>query len=241
MDYQTFTGDTIDEAITKATVTLGVTSDQIEYNIVEKGSSGFLGIGSKDAVISARIKEDGADEKADAAESSKSSEEADPRKDISEEYSDDVINNARNIADKFILDVTREMGLDVTLKSDYDAETHSLLYDLSGPEMGIIIGKRGSTLDSLQYLCNLSVSRKTHTGIRIKLDTENYRERRKETLENLAYNVASKVRRTRKSVSLERMNPYERRIIHSALSDNPYVTTHSEGEEPYRHIVVTLK
>lgn len=238
MDFQTFTGDTIDQAITKATVTLGVTSDKIEYKVVEKGSSGFLGLGSKDAVISARIKDDEAEEKADFSDSSNVSlEDSDSEKD----YSDDVIKKAKNIADKFLLDVTREMGLDVTLKSDYDAESHSLMYDLSGPEMGIIIGKRGSTLDSLQYLCNLSVSRKTHTGIRIKLDTENYRERRKETLENLAHNVASKVRRTRKSVTLERMNPYERRIIHSALSDNPYVTTHSEGEEPYRHIVVTLK
>ena len=238
MDFQTFTGDTIDQAITKATVTLGVTSDNIEYKVVEKGSSGFLGLGSKDAVISARIKDDEAEEKADSSDSSNVSlEDSDSAKD----YSDDVIKKAKDIADKFLLDVTREMGLDVTLKSDYDAESHSLMYDLSGPEMGIIIGKRGSTLDSLQYLCNLSVSRKTHTGIRIKLDTENYRERRKETLENLAHNVASKVRRTRKSVTLERMNPYERRIIHSALSDNPYVTTHSEGEEPYRHIVVTLK
>lgn len=238
MDFETFTGDTIDQAITKATVTLGVTSDKIEYKVVEKGSSGFLGLGSKDAVISARIKDDEAEEKADFSDSSNVSlEDSDSEKD----YSDDVIKKAKDIADKFLLDVTREMGLDVTLKSDYDAESHSLMYDLSGPEMGIIIGKRGSTLDSLQYLCNLSVSRKTHTGIRIKLDTENYRERRKETLENLAHNVASKVRRTRKSVTLERMNPYERRIIHSALSDNPYVTTHSEGEEPYRHIVVTLK
>ena len=238
MDFQTFTGDTIDQAITKATVTLGVTSDKIEYKVVEKGSSGFLGLGSKDAVISARIKDDEAEEKADFSDSSNVSlEDSDSEKD----YSDDVIKKAKDIADKFLLDVTRQMGLDVTLKSDYDAESHSLMYDLSGPEMGIIIGKRGSTLDSLQYLCNLSVSRKTHTGIRIKLDTENYRERRKETLENLAHNVASKVRRTRKSVTLERMNPYERRIIHSALSDNPYVTTHSEGEEPYRHIVVTLK
>ena len=238
MDFQTFTGDTIDQAITKATVTLGVTSDKIEYKVVEKGSSGFLGLGSKDAVISARIKDDEAEEKADFSDSSNVSlEDSDSAKD----YSDDVIKKAKDIADKFLLDVTREMGLDVTLKSDYDAESHSLMYDLSGPEMGIIIGKRGSTLDSLQYLCNLSVSRKTHTGIRIKLDTENYRERRKETLENLAHNVASKVRRTRKSITLERMNPYERRIIHSALSDNPYVTTHSEGEEPYRHIVVTLK
>ncbi len=238
MDFQTFTGDTIDQAITKATVTLGVTSDKIEYKVVEKGSSGFLGLGSKDAVISARIKDDEAEEKADFSDSSNVSLED---SDFEKDYSDDVIKKAKNIADKFLLDVTREMGLDVTLKSDYDAESHSLMYDLSGPEMGIIIGKRGSTLDSLQYLCNLSVSRKTHTSIRIKLDTENYRERRKETLENLAHNVASKVRRTRKSVTLERMNPYERRIIHSALSDNPYVTTHSEGEEPYRHIVVTLK
>jgi spoIIIJ-associated protein len=110
-----------------------------------------------------------------------------------------------------------------------------------GPEMGIIIGKRGQTLDSLQYLTNLALNRKVDTYTKVKLDTEDYRRRRKETLENLAKNCAYKAKRTRKPVSLEAMNPYERRVIHYALQDDDSVTTHSEGEEPYRHVVITLK
>ena len=113
--------------------------------------------------------------------------------------------------------------------------------ELKGPEMGVLIGKRGQTLDALQYLTNLAVNRKTDTYTKIKIDTEDYRRRRKETLENLARNVAYKVKRSKKPVSLEAMNPYERRIIHYALQNDKYVTTHSEVEEPYRHVVVTLK
>ena len=113
--------------------------------------------------------------------------------------------------------------------------------DLKGPEMGIIIGKRGQTLDSVQYLTNLAVNRKADSYVKVKIDTEDYRRRRKDTLENFANNIAHKVKRTGKSVSLEAMNPYERRIIHAALANNHFVDTHSEGEEPYRHVVVTLK
>jgi len=124
---------------------------------------------------------------------------------------------------------------------EYNREFGSLDIDFSGEDMGILIGKRGQTLDSLQYLVSLVVNRDQKDYVRVKLDTENYRKRRKETLENLAKNIAYKVRRSRKPVSLEPMNPYERRIIHSALQNNKYVETYSEGNEPYRHVVVTLK
>ena len=130
--------------------------------------------------------------------------------------------------------------IEVSAKTVNDADT-SLAIDLRGDEMGVLIGKSGQTLDSLQYLVSLVVNKDSEDYIRVKVDTENYRQRRKETLENLAKNIAYKVKRTKRSVSLEPMNPYERRIIHSALQNDKYVTTHSEGEEPFRRVVVTLK
>ena len=133
------------------------------------------------------------------------------------------------------------MELEVELKMEYKAEDGSLEIEFIGQDMGILIGKRGQTLDSLQYLTSLVVNKGRQGYVRVKLDTEDYRNRRKETLENLAKSIAYKVRKTRKPVSLEPMNPYERRIIHSALQNDRYVTTHSEGEEPYRRVVVTLK
>lgn len=142
-------------------------------------------------------------------------------------------------AEGFLRDVYSAMGMEVDLVSNYDGEV--LNVQMNGDDMGILIGKRGQTLDSLQYLVSLVVNKGSSTYVRVKLDTENYRERRKATLENLAKNISVKVRKTRQSVYLEPMNPYERRIIHSALQDDPFVTTHSEGEEPDRKVVVTLK
>ena len=133
------------------------------------------------------------------------------------------------------------MKLTVVITADYNEDDNSLSIDLAGDDMGILIGKRGQTLDSLQYLVSLVVNKGQEEYIRVKVDTENYRQRRKETLENLAKNIAFKVKRTKRPVSLEPMNPYERRIIHSALQNDKYVTTHSEGEEPFRRVVVTLK
>ena len=133
------------------------------------------------------------------------------------------------------------MDMVVDIKVTENKEEKTMDIELSGEEMGVLIGKRGQTLDSLQYLVSLVVNKYSDDYIRVKIDTENYRERRKETLENLARNIAYKVKRTRKTVSLEPMNPYERRVIHSALQNDRYVTTHSEGEEPYRRVVVTLK
>ena len=208
MEFKEFTGKTVADALTNATVSLGVTSDQIKYEVVEEGSSGFLGIGSKDAIIKVVISVD-----------------EDPKQ----------------VAEVFLKDVFEAMQLEVNISMDYKEEDKTLSIDLAGPEMGVLIGKRGQTLDSLQYLTNLAVNRSSENYTRVKIDTEDYRRRRKETLENLAKNMASKVKRTKKAVTLEAMNPYERRIIHSALQNDNSVTTHSEGEEPYRYVVITLK
>ncbi|MBQ6462765.1 MAG: protein jag [Pseudobutyrivibrio sp.] len=208
MEFKEFTGKTVADALTNATVSLGVTSDQIKYEVVEEGSSGFLGIGSKDAIIKVVISAD-----------------EDPKQ----------------VAEVFLKDVFEAMQLEVNISMDYKEEDKTLSIDLAGPEMGVLIGKRGQTLDSLQYLTNLAVNRSSENYTRVKIDTEDYRRRRKETLENLAKNMASKVKRTKKAVTLEAMNPYERRIIHSALQNDNIVTTHSEGEEPYRYVVITLK
>ncbi|MBE5910997.1 RNA-binding cell elongation regulator Jag/EloR [Pseudobutyrivibrio sp.] len=208
MEYIEFSGKTVDDAITNATVKLGVTSDQIKYEVIEEGSNGFLGIGSKDALIKVVI-----------------SSEEDPKE----------------VAKEFLDGVFEAMQLEVNISMEFDEADNTLCIDLAGPEMGVLIGKRGQTLDSLQYLTNLAVNRSSENYTRVKIDTEDYRRRRKETLENLARNMASKVKRTKKAVTLEAMNPYERRIIHSALQNDNNVTTHSEGEEPYRYVVITLK
>ena len=133
------------------------------------------------------------------------------------------------------------MKLEVTIDIKVDEDNRNVDVELNGPEMGVLIGKRGQTLDSLQYLTNLAINKKSENYYRVKIDTEDYRKRRRETLENLAKNISFKVKRTKRPVSLEPMNPFERRVIHSALQNDRFVETHSEGDEPYRHVVVTLK
>ena len=209
MEFIEVSAKTVNDAITEACQKLGVTSDKLEYEVVEEGSNGFLGIGSKPAVIKASVK-------------------------VEKVTLDEAAKN-------FLKDVFTAMNLAVVIDVKYDETEKSMDIDLSGDEMGVLIGKRGQTLDSLQYLVSLVVNKDSEDYIRVKVDTENYRQRRKETLENLAKNIAYKVKRTKRSVSLEPMNPYERRIIHSALQNDKYVTTHSEGEEPFRRVVVTLK
>lgn len=206
MEFQRFSAKTVSDAVTAACQQFLVTSDKLEYEVLEEGSTGFLGFNAKPAVIQARIK--------------------------------------LTVEDKavgFLNEVFAAMKLNVVIEAVYNEEEKLLDINLNGDEMGILIGKRGQTLDSLQYLVSLVVNKETEEYIRVKVDTENYRKRRKETLENLAKNIAYKVKRSRRPVALEPMNPYERRIIHSALQNDKYVTTHSEGEEPYRHVVVTLK
>ena len=276
MDYITVTAKTLDDAITDALVQLGVTSDQLDYEVIEKGSAGFLGIGVKQAVIKARkkveepevkeepVKEEKKDtepvkdhaghtekpakekkhknkhkkeEKPAEVKEEPVKEEKEPRKEIQLGKVEDQTIEA---CEKFVADVMQAMGMeDVKVTSCVDEEG-ALSINMEGPNMGILIGKRGQTLDSLQYLTNRVANKMQDGYVRVKLDTEDYRRRRKETLENLAKNIAGKVKRTRRTVVLEPMNPYERRIIHSALQSDPAVTTHSEGEEPYRKVVVTL-
>ena len=206
MDFIEFSAKTVDDCITDACQHFSVTSDKLEYDVVEEGSSGFLGLGSKNAVIKAKVK-----------------------------------GSIEDRVKGFLSDVFAAMNIDATAKISYNPDEKDMDIELVGDDMGLLIGKRGQTLDSLQYLVSLVVNKESEDYIRVKLDTENYRERRKETLENLAKNMAFKVKRTKRPVSLEPMNPYERRVIHSALQSDKFVTTHSEGEEPYRHVVVTLK
>ncbi|MGI6095934.1 MAG: RNA-binding cell elongation regulator Jag/EloR [Lachnospiraceae bacterium] len=157
------------------------------------------------------------------------------------ERTEEEIDKIKKTADEFLAGVFKAMDLEVIIKMNYAQEDDTLEVEFEGEDMGILIGKRGQTLDSLQYLTSLVINKGVQGYVRVKLDTENYRNRRKETLENLAKSIAYKVRKTRKPVSLEPMNPYERRIIHSALQGNKYVETTSEGNEPYRHVVVKLK
>ena len=206
MEFIEVSAKTVDEALTEASVKLGIPSSEIEYEVIEKGSTGFLGIGSKNAVIKARKK-----------------------------FS--VEENVK----EFLASVFQAMNLEVEIIIKVNEEDKLIDVELKGDDMGILIGKRGQTLDSLQYLTNLAINKSSENYYRVKVDTEDYRKRRKETLENLAKNIAYKVKRTKRSVALEPMNPFERRVIHSALQNDKFVTTHSEGDEPYRHVVVTLK
>ena len=141
----------------------------------------------------------------------------------------------------FLNKVFEAMDLKVEIVMTAEENSNVINVDLKGDDMGVLIGKRGQTLDSLQYLTNLAVNKNAESFVKVKIDTEDYRKRRRETLENLAKNIAYKVKRTKRPVSLEPMNPYERRVIHSTLQNDKFVTTHSEGDEPYRHVVVTLK
>ena len=207
MEYIEVSAKTVEDALTDASVQLGITSDQLEYEIVEKGSNGFLGlIGSKNATIRVKVKSSVEDEVRELLTS---------------------VFNARK--------------MQVEIEIDKNEDERFLDVELKGDDMGVLIGKRGQTLDSLQYLTSLAINKHSDVYYKVKIDTEDYRKRRRDTLENLARNIAYKVKRTKRPVSLEPMNPFERRVIHSALQNDRYVTTHSEGEEPYRHVVVTLK
>ena len=325
MEYRKFIAKTKEAAITAASIEFGVTSDRLDYIVDTEGSSGFFGIGSRDAVIRARVREESqevsekeesiipeiketaeensgkpkiktldeieararaaaeAAEKAgivfeekperesrrdrdgrgrrgkrgrgdrsfkERAERSQETEEISvkehapsvpkPEKEIPVR-SEEEIAKIKKDAEAFLADVFRSMDMDVEQKITYDPKNGCLNCEFAGDEMGILIGKRGQTLDSLQYLTSLVVNKTQEEYVRVKLDTEEYRKRRKETLESLSRNIAGKVKRTRRSVVLEPMNPYERRIIHSALQNNRFVETYSEGEEPFRRVVVAPK
>lgn len=237
MEYMEFKGKTKNDAITEACRHFSIPSDKLDYEVVDEGKTGFLGMGARPAVIRARVKEE---EKVEESKPIKLDEESviATVKAASEKVEDIDV---EAVSSKFLADVFAAMGIGVNIEAKYNDSLRTLEVDLSGDEMGVLIGKRGQTLDSLQYLISLVVNKGTNEYIRVKVDTENYRQRRRETLENLAKNIAYKVKRTRRPVSLEPMNPYERRIIHSALQNDKYVTTHSEGDEPFRRVVVTPK
>ena len=284
MEFLEVSAKSVGEAITKASVELGKTSDELDIQVISEGSSGFLGFGSKPAVIKVRIKEEAKEEtpapapapvkepvkenapkkqeakpvkeekkkqepkkapkaevkeeapKAEANEEPKKSHEKE-RKPIAPK-TDEEIAAIKKTAEELLTGVFAAMQIPAEIKSSYSNEEGCLTVDFEGEDMGVLIGKHGQTLDSLQYLTSIVVNKDNKEYVRIKLDTEDYRSRRKETLENLARNIGNKVRKTRKTVVLEPMNPYERRIIHSALQSNKAVETYSEGTEPYRHIVV---
>ncbi len=323
MNMITVTAKTLDEAITKALIELGTTSDNLDYEVIEKGSSGFLGFFGKNVVIRAKKKKEDDDleafltsgrietvseepvkekkketpreqppretqaPKKNSQKNKQKNQQKNSQKAQKEEAASDTRDETRQAskavyrqnpkpsvppvqeaeqeketvgeseekksakkinveacekaAKEFLKQVFVAMSMDVTVDTVFDEKDREMTVNMSGADMGILIGKRGQTLDSLQYLTSLVVNKECDGYVRVKLDTENYRERRKETLETLARNIAYKVKRTRRSVSLEPMNPYERRIIHAALQSDRYVVTRSEGEDPFRHVVISLK
>ena len=206
MEFENFTAKNVDEALSAAAEKFHVTVEDLEYEVIDKGSAGLLGIGSRQAVIKAR-----------------------------------KIFSPERIVRSFLNDVFDAMDMDVVMDIFYDESEKTVNIDLQGDDMGILIGKRGQTLDSIQYLTSLVLNKESEEYIRVRIDIEQYRERRQETLEGLARNIAYKVKRTHRPVVLEPMNPNERRIIHSTLQGDRYVVTRSEGEEPYRKVVVYLK
>ena len=291
MEFKEITAKTVDEAITKACLEFETSSDNLEIQVVQEGTSGFLGfIGSKPAVIKVRkkVQEEEFDILKELAKEEKKEKKApvkeekkEPKKEIKKETkpvkepkkgtvtktqtenkeekpvakeaqpkpeprkpvvrTEEQVQQMKQDAEKFLTGVFGAMELPVEITMNYDKTADCLEIDFAGEDMGILIGKRGQTLDALQYLISLAVNKKSDSYIRVKLDTENYRARRKETLENLAKNIAFKVKRTKRSFALEPMNPYERRIIHATLQNDKYVSTRSEGEEPYRKVIVYLK
>ena len=243
MEYIEFTGKTVDDAITEACQKFTVTSDRLEYEVVEKGTSGIFGFAAKPAVIKARVFDPNApkeEAKPEVKEEVKAEAKADnkaAKAEVKEEEKKESAPVPAADPKEFLSKVFDAMNMEVGI--EVSSEGNEMNIDLSGKDMGVLIGKRGQTLDSLQYLTSIVVNKGQKEYIRVKIDTENYRSRRKDTLENLAKNLAYKAKRTRNAVSLEPMNPYERRIIHSALQNDKYVTTHSEGEDPYRKVIIT--
>lgn len=289
MEYIEVTGKSVEEAITNACTKLGIPSSKLDYEVIEKGSSGLFGLfNSKPAKIKAREKSEETDDsvkeeakaevktetKAEAKTEVKKEAKPESKKEFKpetkKEVKAEVKTEVKRESESDVMDETKEepksepfsaeqkeeikkqinafldnmfgaMNMTVNVDITFDDDENSVNIDLSGDNMGVLIGKRGQTLDSIQYLTSLVINKNSDKYVRIKLDTENYRKRRKETLESLAKNIAYKVKRSRRPVSLEPMNPYERRIIHSALQSDKFVSTRSEGEEPFRHVVVYLE
>lgn len=237
-DWKEFTAKTVEDAVELVLAEFQTTRDKVEVEVIEKESSGFLGLfNNKPAKIKARmIVAEGTNVEAkpvagDVTPAAENVKSVSP------------VNNAdpAGAAKKFLKEVLTAMDITAEIEAEINEESETLEVQIIGDDMGILIGKRGQTLDSLQYLTSLVVNKEVQSYLKVKLDTENYRARRKETLENLAKNIAIKVKKTHRAVTLEPMNPYERRIIHSSLQNDKFVETHSEGEEPFRKVVITPK
>ncbi len=302
-EYIEISEKTLDDCITTACRKFSITSDNLDYEVIDQGSLGFMGFNSRNAIIKAKIKENehgsaaaggdvlenvhethpqeqyeaqykkserqerdfGASDFTRSAGGGKEknyethfrSRKSGEKKDFTQtssyesssrhasepkfDYTKEQIEEFQKRADHFLKPMFRTMEMEVEISYDFDSEENILNVDFEGDDMGVLIGKRGQTLDSIQYLVSLVVNKDIPGYVHVKADTENYRARRKKTLENLAKNVAFKVKRSHKAQALEPMNPYERRIIHSALQGDRYVTTYSEGEDPYRRVVITMK
>ena len=257
---------TVDDAINEGLVRLGTTTDKMDVEVLEKESAGFLGfIGKHDAKIRVRIKEakpasmpqkkevrqekpatvkertEAKTEEKPASETYRKPKKKFDENDKGEPVSAERQEKAKADAVKFLTDVFKAMNLEAAINVEFDSTENELTIDVKAEDMGVLIGKRGQTLDSLQYIVSLAINKDCSEYVKVKLDSENYRVRRKETLENLAKNIASKVKRTGKAVSLEPMNSFERRIIHSALQGDSDCETYSEGADPYRKVVVKPK
>ncbi|WP_329886422.1 RNA-binding cell elongation regulator Jag/EloR [Pseudoramibacter faecis] len=243
-------GKTVSEALRKALTALGLTEDQVDVRVVQKPEFGVLGIfGKKEAVIEVTPKN--VEARPPVAATAASSEvpteaEADVNEAVADmaeinAYLDDEAKAIQTAAKRFLKDMITAMALEVAVTTDYDRDNDVLHVELAGPKMGILIGRRGQTLDAIQYLTSLAVNKTTDHYVRVLIDTEHYREKRQGTLEHLAHKMADKAVRYHKKMVLEPMNPGERRIIHATLQDSETVYTYSEGHDPYRHVVIDLK
>ncbi|MGN0417561.1 RNA-binding cell elongation regulator Jag/EloR [Anaerostipes faecalis] len=261
MSVKQFTGKTESDAVINAAMELGIPSTDLDYKVIDPGSNGFLGLFKKPVIIEIIEKAEKksavsnktkkkVEKKQDNVKTEKKSankktankvKEAAPVKETKKNKAPENLDEIVNNTEKYLNEVLRAMGLEPKLNLYYNRRDNVLNINVSGEKMGALIGKHGQTLDALQYLTSLFVNKESDSFIKIKLDTENYRERRQQTLEKLAGSIAYKVKKNKKPIYLEPMNPNERRIIHSALQKDPYVVTKSEGKDPYRKVVVMLK
>ena len=250
MDYTEKWGKDIDEAVELALIDLKVSREDVEVTVLEEPTKGFLGIGAKLAKVKVEKKKPAEPEKPEKPAKPKESKAKEKKQEKKPEEKrrnivlDDVdINDLKEVEEHealtFLKDITEKMGLDLSFKARVGED---LVYvEMNGKDSRTVIGKRGQTLDAIQYLASLVVNKDREKYTKVVFDAENYRAKRERTLEQLANRLGAKVVKTRKHVRLEPMNPYERKVIHATLQKNPNITTRSEGEEPYRRVVIELK
>jgi len=259
MDYTEKWGKDIDEAVSLALIDLKVSREDVEVTVLEEPTKGFLGLGAKLAKVRVEKKKPPQPEKPAQPEKTPKAKEAKAeakQKDRKPEKKQNTQNTKKSIvlddvdiselkpveeheALAFLKDITEKMGLDLAFRARVGEDI--VYIEMNGKDSRTVIGKRGQTLDAIQYLASLVVNKDNEKYTKVAVDAENYRAKREKTLEQLANRLAAKVVKTRKHVRLEPMNPYERKVIHATLQKNPNITTRSEGEEPYRRVVIELK